>query len=118
MIQRPELLNLANWRQSPYSQWSFHHVREVIPTEAITADPGASLDWPVARHGLEQITFDGVNGETWSLNQLHQSTHSDALLVAHQGKLVHEWYSHEDIGKKPHIVFSVSKSMTATLAEF
>ena len=116
MIQRPDLLNLSNWRQSPYSQWSFHHVREVIPTEAITAEPTAAFEWPIADHRLDQLTFEGVNGETWSLDQLHQSTHTDALLVAHQGKLVHEWYAHHDILQKPHIVFSVSKSITATLA--
>jgi CubicO group peptidase (beta-lactamase class C family) len=116
MIQRPDLLNLANWRQSPYSQWSFHHVREVIPTEAITADPATAVSWPIAGHRLDQLSFEGVNGETWSLDQLHQSTHTDALLVAHQGKLVHEWYVHNDIQQKPHIVFSVSKSITATLA--
>ncbi len=116
MIQRPEQLNLSNWRQSPYSQWSFHHVREVIPTENIPAAEGVTIDWPIAEYRLDQLSFDGANAETWSLERLHQSTCTDALLVAHQGKLVHEWYAHDDIGWQPHIVFSVSKSITATLA--
>jgi len=50
------------------------------------------------------------------LQQLFQATSTDALLVAHRGKLVYEWYSHEDIAHLPHIVFSVSKSITASLA--
>ncbi len=116
MIPRPNQLNLSNWRQSPYSQWSFHHVREVIPTEIIPAAAGTAIDWPVAEHRLDQLAFEGANAETWSLDQLYQATCTDALLVAHQGKLVHEWYAHNDISRQPHIVFSVSKSITATLA--
>lgn len=116
MIQRPELLNLSNWRQSSYSQWSFHHLREVIPTESIPTIPGIAIEWPTAEHRLDQLAFEGANAETWSLDQLKQSTCTDALLVAHQGKLLHEWYAHDDISRLPHIVFSVSKSITAALA--
>jgi CubicO group peptidase (beta-lactamase class C family) len=116
MIRRPDLLNLSNWRQSPHSQWSFHHVREVVPTENIPAARETIAEWPVAEQRLDQLAFEGVNAETWSLDQLHETTCTDALLVAHKGKLVHEWYAHENIGRQPHIVFSVSKSITAALA--
>ena len=116
MPQRPHELNLSNWRQSPYSRWSFHHVREVIPTEDIPAGKGATIAWPVAEHSLDGLKFEGMPGESWSLQQLFQATSTDALLVAHRGKLVHEWYAQDDIAYQPHIVFSVSKSITAALA--
>jgi len=70
MIQRPDLLNLSNWRQSPYSQWSFHHVREVVQTENIPAVRETVADWPVAEHRLEQLAFEGVDAETWSLDRI------------------------------------------------
>ena len=35
MLARPENLNLSNWRQAPQNRWSFHHVREVVPSELI-----------------------------------------------------------------------------------
>lgn len=116
MQKRPQALNLSNWRISPYSQWSFHHVREIIPTEAIPADKATIRKWPAGEETLDGIKFEGVAGETWSLNQLFQATSTDALLIAHQGKLVHEWYAQKDIAFQPHIVFSVSKSITAALA--
>ena len=116
MQQRPQALNLSNWRQSPYSKWSFYHVREVIPTEAIPARKPATTDWPIAEHSFDSLKFEASPGETWSLKQLLQATSTDALLVSHQGKLVHEWYTQEDIAYQPHIVFSVSKSITAALA--
>ena len=116
MAQRPPAMNLSNWRKSPYSQWSFHHVREVIPTEPIPARKGVTSNWQTDERPLESLRFEGRADETWSLQQLFQTTSTDALLVAHQGKLVYEWYSHEDIEHLPHIVFSVSKSITASLA--
>jgi len=116
VAQRLPAMNLSNWRNSPYSQWSFHHVREVIPTESIPARKGATSNWQTDERPLESLGFEGGAGETWSLQQLFQATSTDALLVAHQGKLVYEWYSHKDIEHLPHIVFSVSKSITASLA--
>ena len=116
MQKRPQAMNLSNWRQSPYSQWSFHHVREVIPSEIIAAGKGATAGWKRAERSFDNIKFRGAKGDPWSLQQLFQATSTDALLVAHQGKLVHEWYAREDIANQPHIVFSVSKSITAALA--
>ncbi|MFV2032800.1 MAG: serine hydrolase domain-containing protein [Gammaproteobacteria bacterium] len=116
MLQRPEPLNLSNWRQSPYSRWSFHHVREVIPSERIEA--GNQILFPFERSDreLEGINFEGPSSETWTLEKLLKISNTDALLVAHQGKLVHEWYVDEDVSQHPHIAFSVSKSITATTA--
>jgi len=114
--RRSPAMNLSNWRQSPYSQWSFHHVREVIPTEPVLARRCAASEWQTDRRPLNSLEFEGRAGETWSLQQLFQATSTDALLVACRGKLVHEWYAHDDIERLPHIVFSVSKSITATLA--
>ena len=30
-------ITLANWRQHPFSQWSFQNVGELVPTAEITA---------------------------------------------------------------------------------
>jgi len=115
MIERPASLNLANWRQPPNSRWAFHHVREVVPSEPIYRG-GQTAPLPRDPVSLDGITVTGPQGETWSIEQWREASSSDALLVAHNGSLVHEWYADEAIEDHPHIVFSVSKSMTATLA--
>ena len=33
-----EQVTLANWRTSPFNQWAFHHVREIVPTASIPND--------------------------------------------------------------------------------
>ena len=64
---------------------------------------------------LSRITFAGPDDCEWSLGQWLGVSSTDALLVMHRGVLAHEWYADEGIEDNPHIVFSVSKSITATL---
>lgn len=115
-MDRPQQLNLSNWRQPPQSRWAFHHVREIVPSEPIYRGGRSSRFESAPVAAIDDVTFPGLEGREWNLQQWHDETCSDALLVAHQGRLVHEWYAHEALDKNPHIVFSVSKSITATLA--
>ena len=34
---REKLVTLANWRTQPFSDWSFHNVRRLLPTADIAA---------------------------------------------------------------------------------
>ena len=116
MIDRPASLNLSNWRQPPHSRWAFHHVREIIPTAPIYRGAEAQYLAREINPAVAEVRLDGLAGDSWSLRRWLDESSSDALLVAHRGKLVHEWYADEAIETHPHIVFSVSKSITATLA--
>ena len=115
MIERPASLNLANWRQPPNSRWAFHHVREIVPSEPIYRGR-ETAELPRAAVTLGNVAVDGPEGEAWSLEQWRDATFGDALLVAYRGSLVYEWYADEAMKISPHIVFSVSKSITAILA--
>ena len=116
MLARPSELNLSNWRLPGNGQWAFHHVREIIPTEAITCAADSAALVREINADVDGLGVSGLDGAEWSLQRWLDESCSDALLVAHRGKLVHEWYVDADIEVNPHIVFSVSKSMTATLA--
>jgi CubicO group peptidase (beta-lactamase class C family) len=116
MASRPASLNLSNWRLPPHGEWSFHHVREIIPSELIGCGSEVSALPSQQDAGIDAVRFSGYEDQPWELNDWLEASSTDALLVAHRGNLVHEWYSHADIETHPHIVFSVSKSITATLA--
>ena len=116
MLTRPADLNLSNWRLPGNCEWAFHHVREVIPSEAILRGDSVAVLEKQAADAAAALEVEGLNGETWPLGRWLDESGSDALLVAYRGRLVHEWYANPGIEFNPHIVFSVSKSITATLA--
>ncbi len=116
MRERPQTLNLANWRQPPHGRWAFHHVREIVPSEQIARGDAASPLASAPADVLDGLRTPGPRGADISLADWLGLSNTDALLVAHRGRLVHEWYADPAIETQPHIVFSVSKSITATLA--
>lgn len=112
---RPNQLSLANWRQSPLSQWSFHHIRELLPTENIAS---GKISRPLIfdrNPVIDSVIFEGPENEVWTLPGLCEASNGEALLISHNGRLIHEWYAHEGIASNPHILFSVSKSIIGTL---
>ncbi len=116
MPDRPRSLNLANWRQPPHGRWAFHHVREILPSESISRGDAASQLASAPSAALDDLRTPGPAGDEITLADWLGLSNSDALLVAHRGRLVHEWYVEPAIETHPHIVFSISKSITGTLA--
>lgn len=114
---RPEdQVTLANWRQAPYSRWAFQHVRELIPTAAVACD-GASV-WRLEEdlQDLSAIAVPGDGGGELNLAEMLAATQSDGFLVLHRGRIVFEDYRRGMTQGSHHILFSVTKSVTAVLA--
>jgi len=116
VLSRPAELNLSNWRLPGNGHWAFHHVREIIASEDIAGGKEVDRLETEINPAVAGLMLNGLGDADWTLQRWLDESSSDALLVAHRGKLVHEWYADEAIEVNPHIVFSVSKSMTATLA--
>ncbi len=95
-------VTLANWRTAPFNRWAFRHVRELIPTAEIPNDPAAVRplpEAPMSVPGFEEMA-EGC----------------DALLVLHRGRIVAERYGEGMTAETPHILMSVSKSLSGLLA--
>ncbi len=107
-------VTLANWRQSPFSRWSFRNVRRLLPTEGLAQGPGGS-PFPVGIRDLADLPVEGKSGESLRLTEFLQETHTTGLLALHRGRLAFEWYDRGLSGDRPHIIFSISKSVTAAL---
>lgn len=111
-----ERATLANWRLAPWSAWGFRHVRELIPTAGIargsfTAVLGAATD-----PGLADLAFTGPDGVRRTIGSLIAESDTDGLVVLHKGRIAFEHYRDGVSPSEEHIVFSVSKSITALLA--
>ncbi len=105
--RKPEGTDISNWRLTPYSRWAFHNVRELIPTTLISATG-------IAENNTKQDFSSWP--DSGALETLLTESHADCLVVLHKGTKTWQWNaSHCDINK-PHIVFSISKSITSMLA--
>ena len=110
-MQRP---SLAEWQLPPFNRWSFWHVRELIPTERISRGDGPVVQLPRAERDVVSTTFEHA-GRDHTVGSMLEETFTDAFVVVHRGAIVHEWYAPEGGPDQPHLLMSVSKSLTSAL---
>lgn len=109
-------VTLANWRLAPFNRWSFSHVSEIIPSDIIAHDPAHVTPLGNALADLSQVGYRTTNGQNGTAGSMIADTFTDGFLVLRQGRIVTEHYAAALTALRPHIVFSVSKSITGTLA--
>src|SRR5919106_4460167 len=100
-------VTLANWRTAPFSRWAFHHVRELVPSADIPNDPAKVRALPAAPADLSAFDMEAFLRET----------DTDAMAIAHRGRLIFDRYANGMTQDTPHILMSVSKSMLGLLFE-
>ncbi len=108
-------VTLENWRTHPYNRWAFQNVGELVPSAEIAA-PG---DAPEASAGdlkelLAETVVTAAGSET--ISAFLERTHTDAFVAMKRGRFLGDYNApHMKPGGR-HIIFSISKSLTAILA--
>lgn len=106
---------LANWRTAPYSRWSFWNVAELVPSASVPAPASAREGNSADASGLLGERLDiGAGAE--SVAAFLARSHGDALTVMKDGRFVADWHAPGASAGGRHVVFSISKSLTAILA--
>jgi CubicO group peptidase (beta-lactamase class C family) len=105
-------VTVADWRAPGVCRWSFSHVRQLLPT-APMPPAAAAAALPEARQDLSGLKVDEAGT---GLGDFLRVNATDAFVVLHRGRLVHEWYGGWGAPDRQHIIFSISKSLTALLA--
>lgn len=112
---RRDEVTLANWRTTPFSRWSFQNAGELVPSARMTT--GAGLD-ETPTEDMSNLLSEKVslpNGEE-TISAFLERSHADALTVMKGGRFVGDWQApHMEFGNR-HLVFSISKSLTAIVA--
>ena len=122
LITQPD----SNYFSFPRLRWSVCHLREFLPTEAISRGIGVPAPLPYLppaqfadmRQAIDALTFTPMNGDeemTWEASLL--ANYTDGMLIIHRGRVVYERYFGclEEDGK--HAIMSMTKSVTGLLAE-
>ncbi|HET6937811.1 MAG TPA: serine hydrolase [Nocardioides sp.] len=110
-------VSLASWQDPPNVRWAFQHMRELMPTQAIPADPTRVR--PLVR-SLQTDVLDAelhrLDGSTATAADVFGDTWTDALVVVRDGQVVEESYFGSMTPRTPHLLMSVSKSVVGCVA--
>lgn len=109
------LVTLENWTRPPCNRWAFQHVRELIPSARIPRGDGPAWELPRAERDLGGIRFAAGSGEL-TVREFLRRTYTDGFLVIHRGVIVTEEYRNGLRPGTPHLLMSVSKSVTGLVA--
>ncbi|MBA3447735.1 MAG: serine hydrolase [Pseudaminobacter sp.] len=112
---RREETRLDNWRLSPFSRWTFQNVGELVPSARIAHAGGAAETSAKDISGLLAQTVAIGNRSETVLGFLDR-TGTDAFVVMKSGEFVGDYAAPHMSQGAAHIVFSISKSLTALLA--
>ena len=109
-------VTIENWYWGPHNRWSYQHTRRLFPSAVIRRGTASPAPLEQRSQSLEELRFEDVAGDPMTLLQMLDSTYVDAFIVLHDGRIVSELYFN---GMKPtseHLLMSVSKSFTGSLA--
>ena len=102
----------------PQTRWSFSHYRELVPKRTVSRGHGPVVPLPRSeRSDLDGITFNPIGSTatmTWA--QSLDANYTDGIVVLHRGRIVYERYFGALDADRPHIAFSVTKSIVGLLA--
>jgi CubicO group peptidase (beta-lactamase class C family) len=111
----PCQVTLANWQEPPFNRWAFQHVRELIPTARIAAAAGPARPLPRNEFPLDDLVVE-LNGREMSVAEVLAASYTDGFIVTRQGRIVAEQYFNGLTPDTPHLLMSVSKSVTGAVA--
>lgn len=106
-------VTLANWREGPFNRWSFQNVPEMVRSAQITGGGATESDLGLGALATERLP---APGGTETVAEFLQRSNADVLVAMKKGRFVADWASPTASLSSPHIVFSISKSLTALLA--
>jgi len=109
------LVTLGNWQEPPFNRWAFQHLRELIPTVRIARGAGPVRPLPRSERDLSGLTFRSGEREL-TIGEMLAESYTDGFLVLHRGRIVTEQYFNGLAPDVPHLLMSVSKSVTSTVA--
>ena len=104
-----------DWDRPPWNRWTFQHINEFMPTARVWRGSGPARALPRQEEAITDISFTLSNGQQQTIAGFLDDTYTDGMLVMCDGKIVHESYHNAMRPETPHLMQSVSKSITSTV---
>lgn len=108
-------ITLADWRVHPNSRYSFQHASEFVPVAIAAWPAGEEEPSPGPAVLADMVLADRGGGTIGALAHMRRS-HADHVVVMRDGAVIAEWHAETADPSRPHLLFSISKSVTGLLA--
>ena len=105
-----------DWDRPPWNRWSFQRIREFMPTARVWRGNIVSSKFQRDEKDIKEVIFKRSDGTKQTIDQFLNDSFTDAFLVIRDGHIIHESYYNGMRPETPHLLQSVSKSITATVA--
>ena len=109
-------VDISAWDKGPDNRWAFQHISEFLHVANVSRGSGSAVPLKMALQDLSELTFEGLDGERMTVEQMLAQTYTDGFIVMHNGEVVYEKYFNGMTPNTRHLLMSVSKSVTGTLA--
>ena len=111
------IADIGSWRDHPQNRWSFQNIRQIIPTSPLNAagNNAGRDNWNTVELPELFAASDTEWSDTTNFSDLLLRAHCDGILVLHRGIPAGRWIAPWFSAESPHILFSVSKSLTGLL---
>ena len=109
------IVGVHNWSTYPSLRWGFLHTREVVPTARIERGTGPVTPLEPDPRDVPGISYPWA-GDRLTVAEMVDRTHTDGMLVLHGGRVAWEHYGPGMTPTTTHLLQSVSKSITGTVA--
>ena len=111
---QPVGIDKTNAQFGPNNRWAFSHMREIYPTALIENAPGHVRPLAGTPKHPSEVTIN-FRGKETNLDDLAKQNYIDAISVYKDGELLVEGYYGEQKRSRPHLMMSMTKSVTAVL---
>lgn len=111
-----KLIDISKWDKGPDNRWAFQHISEIIPTANISRSLGTPTVLTRMPMDISGFVFKTNDGKEMTIKEMLDATYTDGFIVLQDGKVVFEKYYNGMTPDTRHLLMSVSKSVTGTLA--
>ncbi|MEM8500759.1 MAG: serine hydrolase [Pseudomonadota bacterium] len=111
---QPVGIDKTNAQFGPNNRWAFSHIREIYPTALIENNPAYVSPLAGTPKHPSDVTIN-FRGKETSLDSLAKKNYIDAIAVYKNEELLVEGYYGEQKRSRPHLMMSMTKSVTAVL---
>ena len=111
-----EQVTIANMQEGPFNRWAFRNMRRLLPSANVWRGDGEVAELPVSPVHLDGIEFESAGNGTVTVKDVLDRGYTDGFVVLHEGAIVAERYAAGVVPHEPHLLMSVTKSFTGSLA--